>query len=564
LFLLLVVPSAISASPCDTKGQHPNDPLDVLIIGAGWAGLAAANRLHERSTASITPFEQQEKDKFCVLEARHAIGGRSRTEVGALIPDFPTELGSAWVWPDSVITDIFREAGLNTGSPSYYDYDSMALYFGPWGGRIDNDKPAYQFLKESYENFEGYVDVHADHDVSVKTLMEQYFAENPDMGNLPRQTINAILCGTLHSEYGVYFAEGDSEYLDGRMSPSYSIDLVALPGGGFKHALDYFAAPFLDHIQLNTQVLEVDYSDSNANDLVKVISLDRTTNETSVHYARTVVCTVSLGVLQWGDLHFKPALPAKKAQTIQAMGMGLVNKCVMYWNSTEKDVSWWPDTQDMQLITEEEDDSMDWTYFINDQAHEGNEENHILTAWIGGIAADRWENRTDEETITHILKNLRRMFPSPLEVPEPTKFVVTRWKSDPFTRGTYHYHRVGIDTYEGQDILAEPVGSKLFFAGEATAEGMSAHTAYWTGDRAIDQILESGVLDTPITTFPQPNPICSRSAHVCRLDSDCCAGLQCIQRSMWRETKICTSRTPIVWRDEEEQQQQISLRGALP
>ncbi|KAL3917572.1 MAG: hypothetical protein SGARI_007676 [Bacillariaceae sp.] len=146
---------------------------------------------------------------------------------------------------------------------------------------------------------------------------------------------------------------------------------------------------------------------------------------------------------------------------------------------------------DLQLITEEEDDSMDWTYFINDQSHEGNEENHILTAWLGGVAADQWENRTDEETIDHVLNNLRRMFPVPYEVPEPTKFVVTRWKSDPFTRGTYHYHRVGVDTYAAEQALASPVRKKLYFAGEATSSGMSAPDAYWTGERAVGQIIDS-------------------------------------------------------------------------
>ena len=290
--------------------------------------------------------------------------------------------------------------------------------------------------------------------------------------------------------------------------------------------------------------------------------MDRTTNTTNVHYARSAVVTVSLGVLQYGDLRFKPALPEWKSEAIEKMGMGLVNKCIMYWNSTEKDVSWWPSEQDMQLVEDDEEDSMDWTYFINDQAHEGNYENHIMTAWIGGVQAEQWENRTDEETVDHVVKNLRRMFPPPFDVPHPTKFVVTRWKSDPFTRGTYHYHRVGIDTYEGQDLLAWPIRDKLYFAGEATTSGMSAPNAYWSGDRAIDWILESGILDTPIEPFPQPNPtICSRSAHACRFDDDCCGRLKCVQRTMWRaDSKICTARTPIALQDEQ-MQQQISLRG---
>ena len=204
---------------------------------------------------------------------------------------------------------------------------------------------------------------------------------------------------------------------------------------------------------------------------------------------------------------------------------------------------------------------MDWTYFINDQAHKGNEENHILTAWIGGIQAEKWENRTNEETIERVMKNLRLMFPPPYDVPEPTNFVVTRWKSDPFTRGTYHYHSIRMDTYEGQETLAWPVRDKVFFAGEATTYGMSAPNAYWSGIDAINWIFETGVLDTPLESFPEPEPIlCSRSAHACRVDEDCCGRLRCMQKSLFRDAKICTSRTPIVLNDEQ-LQQQISLRG---
>jgi monoamine oxidase len=122
------------------------------------------------------------------------------------------------------------------------------------------------------------------------------------------------------------------------------------------------------------------------------------------------------------------------------------------------------------------------------------------------LVADRWENRTDEETMSHVLNNIRQMFPPPIYVPEPTNYVITRWKSDPFTRGTYHYHRVGVDTYAGQDILAEPVGNKLFFAGEATTDGMAAPNAYHSGERAIDQIFESlgrsQAVDAPLQLGP--------------------------------------------------------------
>jgi monoamine oxidase len=533
--MFLLFASFVDANSCGTattKGRSEFDPLDVLIIGAGWSGLAAANKLH-----------QQQGDKhFCVLEARDVIGGRSRTQMGALVPDLPTELGSAWVWEGTNIFNIFRDAGLvSDEAPSYFNYDNLGLYYGPWGGLIENDSADGIWLRNEYENFEEYAFDHATHDISIQEIIDSYFEEYPNIDNVARQTIRGILCGAIHSEFGSYFRDADSEFLDGHLTYDVSINFVAVPNGGFSRALDYFSAPFLDHIQLNTQVLEIDYSETNINNVIKVTALDRTTNTTFVQYTRAVVCTVSLGVLKYGDLQFVPPLPRRKTKVIQDMGMGNINKCIMYWDKTTKDVSWWPRNQfELQLITEEDDDSMEWTFFLNDQIHAGNENNHIMTAWIGGAQADQWENLTDEETISHIMVNMQRMFPPPIYIPEPTNYVITRWKSDPFTRGTYHYHRVGVDTYGGEDILSEPVGEKIFFAGEATTSGMSAPDAYSSGERAIDQIIESGVLDN----IPNESSTCSRVAHSCRNNGDCCEGLTCQQRAVWSFAMHCTAARP--------------------
>jgi monoamine oxidase len=538
----LFSPLTVDANGCGSatqKGSNEFDPLDVLIIGAGWSGLAAANKLHQ----------EYSKEHICVLEARDAIGGRSRTKIGALVPDLPTELGSAWLWEDTNVAQVFIDAGLvSHEAPSYFGGDNYGLYYEPYGGLIENDSEEGIWLASEYEAFEEYALEYADHDISMKQIVDWYMEDYPDLDHVVKQTIKGILCGAIHSEFGAYFKDADSEFLDSHLSPEFRIDFVAVPNGGFSRALDYFAKPFLDHIQLNTQVLEIDYSPSNRKDVVKVTALDRSSNSTMVYYARAVVCTVSLGVLKHGDLRFVPSLPPRKVKAIQDMGMGNINKCILYWDSRTKDVTWWPQDQlDLQLITDDAEHSMEWTYFINDQNHNGNRNNHIMTAWIGGARADYWENKTDEETVSHVMNNLRQMFPPPINVPEPTNYVITRWKSDPFTRGTYHYHRVGVDTYADQDILAEPVASKVFFAGEATTSGMSAPNAYSSGERAADEIMDSGVLDNTFSLFPDRTPICSRAAHTCREDSDCCEGFTCQQWTTWSSTKRCVASHPGVW-----------------
>ena len=74
-------------------------------------------------------------------------------------------------------------------------------------------------------------------------------------------------------------------------------------------------------------------------------------------------------------------------------------------------------------------------------------------------------------------------------VPEPTAFRVTRWASDPWTRGSYSYVPVAASG-EDYDRLAEPVAERLFFAGEATNREFpaTAHGAYLSGLREAVRI----------------------------------------------------------------------------
>ena len=70
-----------------------------------------------------------------------------------------------------------------------------------------------------------------------------------------------------------------------------------------------------------------------------------------------------------------------------------------------------------------------------------------------------------------------------------TGMVRTQWASDPFAGGSYSYVPVGA-TGEEYDALAEPVGSRLFFAGEATSRDYHAtvHGAYLSGLREAERI----------------------------------------------------------------------------
>lgn len=76
-------------------------------------------------------------------------------------------------------------------------------------------------------------------------------------------------------------------------------------------------------------------------------------------------------------------------------------------------------------------------------------------------------------------------------VPDPTGSLVTRWRADPFARGSYSYLADGSEPRD-RDALAAPSKSRLFFAGEATDRDFPAtvHGALLSGERAAEEILD--------------------------------------------------------------------------
>src|ERR1700761_7582319 len=87
-----------------------------------------------------------------------------------------------------------------------------------------------------------------------------------------------------------------------------------------------------------------------------------------------------------------------------------------------------------------------------------------LVALMAGNAAHDTETTDTKTLLSEVDGRLRKVFSK--TIPAPLEVIVTRWKRDPFTRGTYSY--VGPKTRpEDYDIMAQSVGN-LHFAGEAT------------------------------------------------------------------------------------------------
>jgi hypothetical protein len=117
----------------------------------------------------------------------------------------------------------------------------------------------------------------------------------------------------------------------------------------------------------------------------------------------------------------------------------------------------------------------------------------LMTAWAGGPRADALADLEEQALVDRALKGLSRMLGVPLGDLDDLleSWRVHDWRRDPFSRGAYSY--VGVGGLPAQRALGRPIDGTLFFAGEATEpdEMGTVAGALASGQRAARRILHA-------------------------------------------------------------------------
>ncbi|MQL80104.1 hypothetical protein Taro_012556 [Colocasia esculenta] len=203
-----------------------------------------------------------------------------------------------------------------------------------------------------------------------------------------------------------------------------------------------------------------------------------------VFQADMVLCTVPLGVLKSGSIRFEPPLPLRKLDAIRRLGFGLLNKVAMVFPY----VFWGEDTDTFGCLNEDRSKRGEFFLFYCYHTVSGGP---VVIALVAGEAALSFE-KTDPVLMLHrVLAVLRGIYSRKgVVVPDPIQTACTRWGSDPLCLGSYSHIRVG-SSGSDYDVLAESIGGRLFFAGEATSRQYPAtmHGAFLSGLREAANIL---------------------------------------------------------------------------
>ncbi|MEN9224583.1 MAG: NAD(P)/FAD-dependent oxidoreductase [Thermostichus sp. HHBFW_bins_43] len=429
------------------KGHASSKPT-VLVIGAGLAGLAAAKTLFQQGYS------------VQILEARERIGGRTWTSQAWA--DAPVDMGASWIHGEegNPLTDLANSIEAELVNTSYEN----AVVYGPSGEELEAAEETK--LEQWTARVEAALRAgqNQERDQPIQTTVET--ALNwPSLSPEERQWLNFILSTTIEHQYAGSTAELSTHWYDD--ADAYSGE-DALLVEGYRVLVEHLATGL--PIELGQVVEAIDWSGSEV-----VVSTTRAS-----YRADKLVVTLPLGVLKAGQVKFTPNLPPAKQQAIQALGMGVLNKCYLRFPEV-----FWPETVDW--IEQIPANPGEWTGWVSLVPSLG------LPILLGFNAADQGraiEAWTDPDIVAGAMATLTRLFGE--DVLDPVGYQITRWHRDPFARGSYSFNAFG-STPQMREDLAESLEGRVFFAGEATERRhfATAHGAYLSGIRAAQEILAS-------------------------------------------------------------------------
>jgi monoamine oxidase len=453
--------AAVIVSPVPGRATRDARDADVVVVGAGVAGLEAARRLVKARLSVL------------VLEARPRIGGRVDT---LRLPGWPApvEAGAEFVHgrPPNLMRALADAGARLGGHPQRHERARR--------GGVGAAEKAWMQVQSVIDDL-------PNEDVAVMDVLRR-----PAFARRLSPAARAMMIGFVEG-----FNAGDATRMSARGLIEQAEATEAEGGGathrvldGYDRLLHYLAAPLARRagaLRLSTIVTDVRWGGAG----VEVVSRGALGGASSRARARAALITLPLGVLQAprsaaGAVRFAPALPRTKRSAIERLAMGTVVKIVLRLRQPVGTGVFAPFGRDMSFVHLGRAPVPTWWVPRPFPPT-------MLVGWIAGRRADAFAARfrTPEARLRAALGGLARAVgASPGAVTAAVEDVrVFDWGADPFARGAYSWIPVG--GLDAPAALAAPIAGRLFFAGEATdtiGDPGTVHGAMTTGTRAAAEI----------------------------------------------------------------------------
>ena len=407
--------------------------VDVVIVGAGAAGLSAAKTAAQRGLS------------FVLLEASHRIGGRAYTEM--LAPGIALDLGCHWM----------HSASLN---PFVAIADRLGYVYrkdGQWRSNIYNgvwlDEAERQAWMDGMEA--GYA------------AIRRAAREGRDVAVAEVVDLDAPWAGF----FAYWFSLGTSRDID-QVS---ILDIVNYNDteenwplrDGYGALVAEWAADV--PVTLNASVERVTW---NARGV-------RVETPRGTITGRTALITVSTNVLASGAIAFDPGLPAWKLEAAAALPLGVHNRIAILLADNPFPADGRPNAtiglggDDVPMSIQLRPFGLDYVVGVTGGRH---------GSWL--------ERAGVQASVDHLTERLVAAFGSDVRKALSDRTIVTAWESDPWTLGSYSGATPGNGHSRAE--LARPVDDVLHFAGEAASTDFfsTCHGAYLTGAARVNEIAD--------------------------------------------------------------------------
>jgi monoamine oxidase len=421
--------------------------IDVIVIGGGVAGLAAARDLGAAGKQVL------------LLEARERLGGRVFTQYGN---GYPVELGAEFIHgrPPEIL-ELAAEGRLPVAE---LQWNVLRRKDRQWIDAAETMSGMDRLFErmnaaetEGDQSFQEFLD-HVDAPESVKQQALQ-FVEGFHAADPRRISVHSLIKSNQADEQ----INGDRQFRFER---------------GYQPFVELIASRLNSRLQLRTEVNGIAWKTGD----VQVQTVDG-----QVYRAPRVLITVPLGVLKARVIRFTPELPEKQ-KSIELLEMGRVRRVSLCFQR-----KFWE-----HMFSKKDRRFQNISFFLTDDLFfptwwASNPLPYpILTAWAAGHYAQAFSQINADQVIDRALDSLASILEmEPASVRREFKNGFTYdWQSDRFSRGAYSYALVGGSS--AGCALATPVAGTLFFAGEATdCEGHNGtvHGAIASGRRAAKEIL---------------------------------------------------------------------------
>ena len=401
---------------------------DVVVVGAGAAGLAAARHLigHGATVA--------------VVEARDRVGGRAWT---VRLEGAPADLGCAWLHSAdrNPWVAIAERLGL-----------SVDRSLPDWGagyarsGQLDAATAAAREV--AFARFWRRIDGQCGSDRSLADLLP---ADDPWRANFA--AVTSFISGAPPEQLSLAdLARYADSMVNWRVVEGYGT------------LLERFAQGL--PVTLRAEVTAIDWSGP----AVVVTGLWGTLR------CRAVLVTVPVSLLAQEAIRFVPRLPDAWLAAAEGLPMGEVAKLLLAVEGDPFGLG--PDRQVMGSVRREDTA----IYHLRPLGRP------LVEAYWGGVTARELERSGPGAMTEFALGELVHLFGAGVRG-RLRPLLASSWAADPFARGAYSYARPG--GADGRQVLATPVAERLYFAGEAVSldSYSTAHGAYASGVAAAAAIL---------------------------------------------------------------------------